>query len=229
MTREEASVTDEARTADETPVAAEPRATGEARMTYRARVTARMVPEAAMSGATGMAARGGEGNAGCSNRKDQSRHGSHSCQELPQRQSPLQSPHLPLSNFILKTALPVRGFWRRWVFQTPGTARACRAHFVAVLREDTKALNATLNAASTRQGRTLLCLLRRAFLAVLATTVLLPIAASCAGPSAGSVSNPVFFALTHSSDLIGTWRGSSTWVGGSRMWDARRSSTKLTA
>jgi hypothetical protein len=63
MTREEASVTDEARTADETPVAGEPRARRSPE-TYKARVTARMALEAAMSGAT-VAARGGEGNAGC--------------------------------------------------------------------------------------------------------------------------------------------------------------------
>jgi hypothetical protein len=60
--------------------------TGEARMASKALVTARMAPEAAVSGATAMAAGGSEGNAGCSNRKDQSRHGSHNCQELPQRQ-----------------------------------------------------------------------------------------------------------------------------------------------
>ena len=55
---------------------------------------------------------------------------------------------------------------------------------------------------------------KRTFLAVLATTALIAVATGCAGPSAGSVSGPVFAALTPSSDLIGTWRGSSTWVGG---------------
>ena len=42
------------------------------------------------------------------------------------------------------------------------------------------------------------------FLTVLASTALIAVATGCAGPSAGSVSGPVFSALTPSSDLVGT-------------------------
>jgi hypothetical protein len=77
MTREKASVarmTDEPRVAPEPPVASEPRMAPEARMT----------PEAAMSPTSAMPATGGEGDAGCSNREDQSCHGSHDRHKVPQ-------------------------------------------------------------------------------------------------------------------------------------------------
>ena len=54
---------------------------------------------------------------------------------------------------------------------------------------------------------------KRTYRTVLATAALIGIATGCAGPSARSVSDPRFAALTPSSDLIGTWRGSSSWVG----------------
>ncbi|HXJ78846.1 MAG TPA: hypothetical protein VMS64_09215 [Candidatus Methylomirabilis sp.] len=79
MTREETSVE---RMTDEAWVA---RMTDEAWVAVRMTGEPRMVPEAAMSRTPAMAASGGESDASCSIREDQSRHRSYDRHQIPQR------------------------------------------------------------------------------------------------------------------------------------------------